>query len=168
MNFESAQAAETLREIEREAHRPSALFLGTVDELARQLGLDAGRIVAGEAILLRGMVFHLVHGGAADPEGLGLFIQLGPVPSGGELEFLQTLLEHNVSSPTHGGTYGLMPGTGTVVLRMRVDLAKSPAPAAHVLRHVEAFATQLEAVSAMTRAAVEAARRYPQDAAARA
>jgi hypothetical protein len=164
MDFLPEQHAEKLREMERQLSRPSPLFLSTVAEVAQKLGLDADKLVAGEAVLLRGIIFHLVHYGQADADGLTLFVQIGAVPESGEAESLRSLLEHNVTSPGAGGVYGLMPGTDTVVNRTRIDLARSAAPAADVMRQIEAFAVQFEAITGMTQAAIELAKLYPEGA----
>jgi hypothetical protein len=148
----SQHAADRLREIEREALRPSPRFLQAVDELARTLELDPDRIAAGEGVQLGGVIFHLAHGGPQDAEAFSLIVHMGEVPAEKPLDVLRRLMEENVA----GAAWGLLPGTDIIVQRTRIDLAKPASPAVEVIKHVQAISARFQAMATLAKAAIEA------------
>ena len=158
MNILSQQAFEKMREIGRDAERPSPLCVQTVKDLAEKLGLDADRMLAGEGVEVRGTVFHVVHSGAIDSEGLTLVVRMGELADPTDAAMLKSLLEHNAStSSTLSGHYGVMPGSNAIVLQTRFDLAKSRDPSVEILRYIDTFTVQTQAIDEMLKAGMELA-----------
>jgi hypothetical protein len=157
MDLQSTQAQDRMRELEREFDRPSPLFIHAVTEVATKLGLDPAPVLAGEAVEARGSIFHFVHFGSADAEGLTLFVRVGELVKEPDADMIKGLLEYNAASPgPRMGFYGVLPGTRTIILRTRFDLAKAD-PADDVLRFMAMWSAQLQSVTQMLQAGVELA-----------
>jgi hypothetical protein len=79
------------------------------------------------------------------------------VPDGDEAT-LRNLLESNVANPAaDSGIYGVLPGTGTVVMRSRIALRDQADPGADVLAYIDAFTTQVQALRGMLAAGADLA-----------
>jgi hypothetical protein len=154
MDLQSTQAQERLRELERDMDRPSPLFVHTVTEIAKKLGLEPGPLLAGEGVEVRGSIFHAVHHGSSDAEGLTLMVRVGELPEAPDVEVMKGLMEYNAATPGgRAGFYALLPGTRTIILRSRFDLAKAN-PSDDVLRFMNIWSTQLQSVKEMLQAGV--------------
>lgn len=159
MDTTTGRQADQLRNLQRALERPSDSFLKTMDEVAHRLGVAAGPLQGGHGVLVNGTVFHATHYGAADRDGVTLLMEIGAIPADNTAACLTQLLEYNLSPQAAlSGFYGVVPDTGVIVMRARIDLAKAGEdPAGAVLHYMKTYATQMQNVRDMLKAGVELA-----------
>ncbi|MCA0211835.1 MAG: hypothetical protein LCH79_01500 [Proteobacteria bacterium] len=157
MDISALQDEAQLQALAQRMSRPPPQVQQAVTFLAHRLGLDPAPMLAGEGFVVKDVVFQVMHTGPADVQGLTLLAHLGPVPDGDEAT-LRNLLESNVANPAaDSGIYGILPGTGTVVMRSRIALRDQPDPAADVLAYIDAFTTQVQSLRGMLAAGADLA-----------
>lgn len=127
-----------------EAMHPSPLFLQVIQDIGTRIGLDAQQIAGGAPIEFKGVTFWITHHGALDPEGLVLSINMGTITAEFEAAMFRQMLEHNAMTPAAvGGYYSLLPGTGTAMFCVRMNMARASNAADAVLAYVGLFAHQV-------------------------
>jgi hypothetical protein len=105
---------------------PPQLFSDAVREFAHSIGVDPDAMVAGEKFQANGLGMWLRHFGKKDPDGALLVIDMGQYPEADPEPFLRFAMEQNLNTPAAlHGYYALVPGTRTLVLCVRLDLART-------------------------------------------
>ena len=160
MDATTGRQADQLRNLQRALDRPSDLYLETMHEVAHRLGVAAEPLLGGHGVLVNGTVFHATHYGAADRDGVTLVMEIGAIPADNTAACLTQLLEYNLSPQAAlSGFYGVVPDTGVIVMRARIDLTKAgEGPAGAVLHYMKTYATQMQNVRDMLKAGVELAK----------
>lgn len=147
-------------QIKDEAMHPSPLFLEVIQNVGARIGLDPQQIAGGAPIEFKGVTFWLAHHGAMDPEGLVLSINMGEITAEFEAAMFRQMLEHNAMTPAAvGGYYSLLPGTGTAMFCVRMNLARASNAADAVLAYVGLFAHQVDEFTGLMERGLEQARR---------
>jgi hypothetical protein len=98
-----------------------------LDEFGQRAGLDRLRLDKDGICALAFDDRVLLHVAATDdPDDAVLYVALGPVPPGRELELFRRMLEGNLAAGEGGSTLGLDPSSGALMLR-RVQVARMSA-----------------------------------------